>query len=125
MEYDLRGSAGEKVKAGCEIVRINIQPKVYHLSQNHPNPFNARTVIRYMLPEAGFVRLTIYDLLGREVRCLTDGMQRMGYHSVVWDGQDEKGREVSSGLYLYRLAVEPAGETDESVIRTRKMMMLR
>ena len=75
----------------------------FHLAQNTPNPFNPATSIQYMLTEASNVRLLIYNILGQQVRVLVNGAQLAGTHSVVWDGRDAFGRDVSSGLYLYRL----------------------
>jgi hypothetical protein len=74
------------------------QPPAYALSQNFPNPFNPSTLIRYQLPGAGPVRLTVYDILGREVATLVDGMEQQGLHEARFDGGG-----LSSGVYLYRL----------------------
>jgi len=78
-------------------------PSAYALSQNYPNPFNPETQIAYSLPEAGRVRLIVYNLLGQTVRTLVDEPQAAGRHSVRWDGRDEAGRRLASGVYLYRL----------------------
>jgi flagellar hook assembly protein FlgD len=75
------------------------------LYPNHPNPFNAQTMIEYVLPEAAKVRLVIFDIAGRSLRRLVDGMQPAGYQRVVWDGRDERNVVVSSGTYFYRLEV--------------------
>jgi|GEM_PF-4968024 len=77
----------------------------YGLGQNYPNPFNPETQIVYSLPEAGRVRLTVYNALGQEVRTLVDEARGPGRHAIRWDGRDEAGREVSSGVYLYRMEV--------------------
>ncbi len=74
------------------------QPLAYALSQNFPNPFNPSTLIGYLLPGAGPVRLTVYDILGREVATLVDGIQQPGPHEARFDGGG-----LSSGVYLYRL----------------------
>jgi len=78
-------------------------PSAYALTQNYPNPFNPQTQIAYSLPEAGRVRLIIYNLLGQTVRTLVDETQAAGRHSVRWDGRDDEGRRLASGVYLYRL----------------------
>lgn len=78
-------------------------PLEYELLPAFPNPFNPSTVIRYALPEESWVRLEVYDVLGRRVRELAEGKQPAGWHSVVWDGRDEFGREVASGVYLCML----------------------
>jgi chitodextrinase len=90
----------------------------FELRQNHPNPFNPSTTIRYALPEAARVRLAVYNALGQQVRVLVDAEQEPGAHSAVWDGRDDSGRAVSAGLYLYRLEAGP-----RQVIR--KMLLAR
>jgi hypothetical protein len=90
-----------------------------HLSQAVPNPFNPSTTIHYRVPTGGGrVRLTVYDLSGREVRVLVDAEQSGGDYSSVWRGRDGSGREVGSGVYFYRLEV--AGTTFE-----KKMVLLK
>ena len=69
------------------------------------NPFNPATVIGYQLPEAGRVRLAIYNLLGQEVRVLVDERMEAGSFGATWDGTDALGRRVASGVYLYRIQV--------------------
>lgn len=93
-------------------------PQKYALFQNFPNPFNAFTTIRVQLPEASEVKLSVYNLLGQEVRRLVDGKVEAGTHSVLWDGRDEDGKPVGSGIYFSRLKV---GE----IVRTRKAVLLR
>jgi|GEM_PF-376323 len=93
-------------------------PASYALHQNHPNPFNAATEIRYQLPVAGHVTLKIYNTLGQEVRTLVDGAHEAGVYSARWDGCDRDGREAASGLYFCRMV-----SGDDS--RTIKMVLLR
>lgn len=93
-------------------------PATFALSQNYPNPFNPSTVIAYDLPKAGHVTLEIFNILGQRVRLLSDGMQQAGQYRVEWQGSDEDGHPVASGVYLYRLRT---GERTES----RKMLLLR
>ena len=97
---------------------LRLVPPTYALFQNAPNPFNPSTDIRYQLPEAGRVRLVIYDLLGRTVRVLADDRREAGYHLISWDGRDETGRPVGSGIYLLRL--EAGG-----LAQVRKMTLMR
>ncbi|UCH61946.1 MAG: T9SS type A sorting domain-containing protein [Fidelibacterota bacterium] len=78
-------------------------PDQFALHQNYPNPFNPSTTIRFDLPEAAEVTLLVYDLLGREMVRLVDDHREAGYHRVVWNGRDRRGREIPTGLYIARL----------------------
>ncbi len=73
------------------------------LHANYPNPFNPVTTLRYDLPQRAEVRLTVHDILGREVLTLVTGMQEPGYQQEVWDGRDHYGRPVPSGIYIARM----------------------
>ena len=73
------------------------------LLQNHPNPFNPTTTIKYVLVKPGHVRLAIYDLLGRHIRTLTDTYQQAGHFRIRWNGNNELETLVSAGIYLCRL----------------------
>lgn len=88
----------------------NALPAVLRLYPCRPNPFNPRTTISYDLPEAGSLRLVVFDLAGRLVRTLVDGNLPAGSHEVAWDGRDATGRAVGSGGYLARL--EFAGKVE-------------
>ncbi|NNE43530.1 MAG: family 16 glycosylhydrolase [Gemmatimonadetes bacterium] len=76
------------------------------LRQNAPNPFAPRTTIEFELPRAGTVELAIYDVTGRRVRTLVDGVRTAGSHRVEWSGEDEAGRPVSAGVYYYKLRTD-------------------
>jgi hypothetical protein len=78
-------------------------PRVAQLGQNVPNPFNPMTTINYNLPAAGKVTLAVYDVAGKRVRTLVDGMVGQGDHQVTWNGADDGGRPAAAGVYLYRL----------------------
>jgi len=103
-------------------------PFGFTLEQNYPNPFwseatsrsagNPATTIRYQLPTTTQVVLKIYNTFGQEVRTLVNARQPAGVNAVVWDGRDESGKEVSSGIYIYRL------QTGES-IQSRKLSFVR
>jgi len=95
-----------------------VAPSVVTLDQNYPNPFNGVTTIRYGLPADGQVRLTLYDVSGRPVALLVDRRESAGYHVAVWDGRNQDGRPVSSGVYFYCLETE-------RVRTTRKLVFLR
>ncbi len=77
-------------------------PEGYALEQNHPNPFNPETEIRFQLPQASHVVLRIYNTLGEEIRTLADGQYAAGYHRVRWDGKNRNGNPVPSGIYFYQ-----------------------
>jgi hypothetical protein len=87
------------------------------LNGNYPNPFNPETTISYAIKDAGEVHLEIYNLKGQRVRNLVSGKQNTGYYHVVFNGLDDKGQPLSSGIYLYRL-------TTGSFTSTRKMMLM-
>ena len=98
-------------------------PEEYGLHQNHPNPFNPNTTIRYDLPEASSVSLTIYDIMGREV--LSWVLQESaGFRQVVWDGKDQRGQQVTSGIYITRI-VATSAESDERFTTSRKMVLMK
>ena len=75
----------------------------YILTQNYPNPFNPETKISYVLPKDCDVKLTIYNLLGQKIKILVDEHQTAGYKHVSWDGKDDEGKEVVSGIYFHKL----------------------
>ena len=91
-------------------------PRFFARSQNFPNPFNAKTVIAFQLPVETHVSLRIYDLLGREVRTLVNGFLQAGFRKVRWDGKDEMGRDVASGVFFYRLKAGGSIETKAMVL---------
>jgi len=93
-------------------------PTTYAVSQNYPNPFNPTTSIRYQLPSHSQVKLSIYNVLGQRVRTLLDKEVEAGYHMVEWDGLNDAGNQIASGVYLYRFE---AGDYR----RTIKMIMMK
>ncbi len=94
-------------------------PEEFALHQNFPNPFNSGTVIRYALPQHGDVELTVYNLLGQRVMSLVQGSRQAGSYTLRWDGRDSGGRELASGVYLYRL------QGGGGLVETRKMLLVR
>jgi hypothetical protein len=78
-------------------------PGVFKLLQNRPNPGLGRTEISYYLPDKCRVKLAVYDLTGRLVKKLADGVESSGYNSVVWDGRDAVGNKVTPGVYFYKI----------------------
>ena len=93
-------------------------PKTYALRQNYPNPFNPTTTIRYELPTASDLKLTIYDVQGRQVRELASGRMNAGRYQLDWNGQNDAGVQVASGVYLYRIRAN-------DYVLTRKMLLVR
>jgi hypothetical protein len=79
-------------------------PTRYDLKQNYPNPFNPSTTIGYQLPEAGFVKLEVFNVLGRKVATLVDQSQQAGCYTVTWNGRDIDNLPVASGVYMFRLS---------------------
>jgi N-acetylmuramoyl-L-alanine amidase len=92
--------------------------RTFALYQNFPNPFNPATVISYQIIDQDVVTLKVFDLLGREVVTLVDGVQAAGQHVVRWDGRNYRGESVSSGVYLYQLRAR-------SSVLTREMVLLK
>ncbi len=95
-----------------------VAPFAPTLGQNAPNPFSDRTLIPFRLPNDGLARITVFDVQGSMVRRLVDRWEMPGDHAVVWDGRDDRGRIVPSGVYVYAL-VAPGLE------RTRRMIVVR
>jgi hypothetical protein len=95
-----------------------ILPKKIYLYQNYPNPFNPVTTLRYDLPEDALVNITIYDMMGREVKTLVNATQDAGFKSIIWNATNNQGNPVSAGMYLYQIQ---AGE----FVQTRKMLLLK
>jgi hypothetical protein len=93
-------------------------PKVYSLVGNYPNPFNPTTTIVYRLPERAEVTLAVFDIIGRLVKVIFTGTQNEGEYSQSWDGIDNNGLKVSSGVYFYKM------KTD-SYMYAKKMMLLK
>ena len=93
-------------------------PRAVPLAQNYPNPFNSATTIEYELRSASRVVLEVYDLTGQRVRELVDHYHEGGRYQVSWDGSDEAGIPLSSGVYLLRL--QALGR-----VETRKMMLMK
>ncbi len=86
-------------------------PQDYRLLQNYPNPFNPSTSIRYEIPEQSIMTLTIYDVLGHEIIRLADGPQAPRFYSLQWDGVDQTGNSVSTGIYFCRIVSSEYSKT--------------
>lgn len=99
-------------------INLNNVPTNFNLSQNYPNPFNSSTSIKYQLPENGFIVIKIYNSLGQEIRTLVNELKSPGFHSIDWDGKDDSGKDVISGVYLYQIQAR-------DFVYTRKMVLVR
>lgn len=109
------------IKTGPDLVSAVVSdPLPFHarLFQNHPNPFNPSTMIDFSLDNPASTRLIVYDVQGREVRLLVDGIRPAGSHVVLWDGRDHAGRAVPSGTYMYRLQ-------SDGTTQMRKMLLMK
>ncbi|MGH7455493.1 MAG: FlgD immunoglobulin-like domain containing protein, partial [bacterium] len=101
-----------------EVDQTPALPQQFTLLANYPNPFNPTTIIRYDLPKNVHVKLVIYDLLGAKIRTLIDADETAGFKHLAWDGIDDSGARVASGVYLYRI------EADDFAM-TRKLTLMK
>jgi len=102
----LSGPGGIEIECECLVSIIDIglpAPTEFSLKQNYPNPFNPTTNIRYDIAGAGDVQLVIYNMLGQHVRTLVSGPQNVGYYEVVWNGLNDAGQPVATGVYIYHI----------------------
>ena len=113
--YDIIDDQNSVSQGKTQIIAL---PKEFALHQNFPNPFNPNTSLRYELPTATNVVLVVYDILGREVIRLVDEHKEAGYHQVIWQGQDRFGRDLASGVYIYRIVTPQYS-------RAKKMLLLK
>jgi len=93
-------------------------PGKFTLDQNYPNPFNPATTISFAIPQAGDVRLDIFDILGRKVKMLINKKLPSGRYTLTWDGADKSGQPVASGIYFFRV------QYSETSL-TRQMLLLK
>ena len=91
--------------------------KQFELSQNYPNPFNPETMIQLTVSEAAHVTIRIFNIVGQEVRRLVDANKPAGTYQFIWNGKDNTGREVSSGVYMYQA-------TQDEQVQMRRMIKL-
>ena len=95
-----------------------ILPIQFYLSQNYPNPFNSKTVIEYSINQPSFVQLKVLNILGKEVRTLVKEYKTPGEYKIIWDGKNNIGGELTSGVYIYQL-------NSNSKVEKRKLIMLK
>ena len=121
VHYKVWNSQAKPLVIGHSLLKLNFAdffPQGLELFQNYPNPFNPQTTIRYNLPQGSQVRLTIYNIAGQKVKTLVEEHQTAGHNAVRWNGTDDNGSEVTSGIYFYRIQ---AGEFTQ----TKKMVILK
>jgi len=116
----LAGADGSLIEtvARTNASEVKVIPGEFALHQNFPNPFNPSTEIRFDLPEAGKVNLAIYNLMGQKIRTLSSGEMTPGYHAIVWDGTNDLGSQVATGMYFYAI------QTSEFQA-TKKMLFMK
>ncbi|HVP36399.1 MAG TPA: T9SS type A sorting domain-containing protein [Terriglobales bacterium] len=100
------------------LAKPKVIPTSFALLNNYPNPFNPNTTILYALPHETDVKLEVYNILGQRVRVLVNEHQAAGYKTIVWDGRNDKGEAVSTGIYFYRLQAE-------NYINSKKMILMK
>jgi len=121
IQHSVHGFSGTLIVEETNVTGIAppiIEPDQYSLSQNFPNPFNTETIIEYLVKKSGSVQITIYNQLGQLVRLLVNERKPIGEQTVLWDGRNNEGVRLSSGVYLYRL------KTD-NFIQIRKLILLK
>ena len=102
-------------------------PDEFNLYQNYPNPFSNQTTIMYDIPSLMVnmvdVEIHIYNTLGKLVRTIDEGDKGAGQHTTIWDGKNDDGENVSSGVYFYQLRANVDGQSDYN--KTKKMVIVR
>ena len=119
ISYDIKIIMGELdyVQQMSDEILENI-PSIFSLSQNYPNPFNPVTKLDYNLPLRSRINISIYNVLGQEIKTLVNGVKEYGYHSTTWNGQDNVGRDMASGVYFARIS-------SQDFTKTRKMLLVK
>lgn len=119
-ETELISSKPEFENIKVELTTSNpTVPLAFALHQNYPNPFNPSTTLLYDLDVASHVNLEVFNVLGQKVSTLVDEFQQEGHHAVQWDGNDDSGAPVATGVYFYRI------NAGDNKVETKKMMLLK
>jgi len=108
-----RGFIGIGVGVDGEVINT---PQAFSLNQNYPNPFNPETNIEFNLPSEQNVTLMVFNLLGQQVRTLVNGTMGAGTHSVIWDGRNDDGVNVPSGIYFYKMITPEFSQTNKMAL---------
>ncbi|HAL57866.1 MAG TPA: hypothetical protein DCP63_15735 [Bacteroidetes bacterium] len=112
------GFVNENTSSALAVAEVAMIPTEFALQQNYPNPFNPSTTIKYQIPQDHQVNLVIYNLQGQKIRTLVAEQQKAGFYSVQWDGRNDVGQNVATGMYLYRVQ---AG----SFVASHKMLLIK
>ena len=118
IHYRFMGSGSETIGEGSHQLNYLPMPDEFSLYQNYPNPFNPATTISYDLPNDDMVSITIYDMMGREVRTLVSASQTAGRKSIRWEGTNNAARQVAAGIYLCVIQTP-------QYFKTNKIIMLK
>jgi hypothetical protein len=131
LRFNVGGEVGKFVLDQVELIDPSVtgvrnperDPRAsdFVLGQNFPNPFNSSTVIEYRVPSASAVTVDLFDMKGNRVRTLSRGFQAAGTHRIAWDGRDDGGEGLPSGVYAYRIVARSAGKSGSW---TRKLLLL-
>lgn len=106
------------ISVTTDIEDISELAQGYKIFQNYPNPFNPTTVISYSLPTAGIIELSVFSSIGEKVITLVSGQQNSGNHSITWNGKNQNGYVLPSGMYYYSM-------TFKNFTQTRKMLLIK
>ena len=117
-QINYNGELGKVIETSIKEQDSQILPSHIHLLQNYPNPFNTGTLIKFSLPQSGHVQLKIFNLNGKEVITLLDQNLKGGAGQSVWDGRNQDGDDVSSGVYFISLKIN-------ELVKTRKILLIR
>jgi hypothetical protein len=115
---EVTNSNGDVVTPNFKLIATDIYPANFNLEQNYPNPFNPITTIKFTIPKETRVQILVFDITGRLVKTLLDKTLPAGEHLITWDGTDENGSKVSSGVYIYRMY-------SDNFISTKKMILAK
>jgi len=124
IQVDPGGALLFSKKAGEEEFVESELPSEYQLLGNYPNPFNPTTTIKYSLPKESSVELKIYDMMGSEIRTFNLTAQPSGYDEITWDGKNENGNPVSSGIYIYRIKFNEVGSM-QFIVKSAKLILTK
>jgi len=116
------GLAVSNMTTDIENDDVQTLPTEFALKQNYPNPFNPNTIIEYSLPFDSNIKVSVFNLIGEEVKVLQSGSSKAGYHKINWDATDNNGKKLSSGIYLYRIIATAQGKEYRD---SKKMILLK